>query len=97
MKYIKSDKEENLGKIPGTVIAWADGIIFRCPCDQRQVYVASPPHTISFDSHGYLTLDGSVGSHEDQSRGQKPNWCHFWIKNGNTEMCSDTACPGGSL
>ena len=75
---------------------WQDGVVFKCPCGERQVYVASPPHTITFDEGGLLTLDGSVGSHADDSRGRGKNWCHFHIKGGEAKMCEDAQCPGGA-
>ena len=72
-------------------------IHFRCPCGERMVYVTSPPHTISFDDEGLLTLVGSVGSRASLHLSDgKPNWCHFWLKNGIPKMCFDTRCPGGS-
>ena len=91
MKYTKA-QEHDLGKRAGAVVPWDEGVVFRCPCDERQVYVASPPHTISFGADGALTLDGSVGmrAHGDHER----NWCHFWIKGGVAEMCADAGCLG---
>ena len=79
---------------PGAVVPWKDGVIFRCPCGERQVYVASPPHAITFADDGRLTLDGSVGSRADASRGRPANWCHFHVKNGDVTMCEGSACPG---
>ena len=74
------------------------GVVFRCPCDEREVYVASPPHEISFDEDGALTLDGSVGSRADPSRDRPAkNWCHFHIKAGDPTMCDDSQCPGAGL
>ena len=79
------------------MVPWNDGVVFRCPCDERQIYVASPPHTITFDDDGRLTLNGSVGSKEIRGPGGRPsNWCHFWVWGGTPEMCSDAQCPGGS-
>lgn len=91
---------------PGAVVPFGDGVAFMCPCGSRQVYVASPPHGISFDDDGRLTLHGSVGSHErlrlaaepitDSAWRDRPaNWCHFWIRDGAAVMCVDAACPGG--
>lgn len=101
--FYKLDEGENdtnkvLDKInnPGGVLKWHEGVIFNCPCGERMVYVAEPPHTIIFDSEGALTLNGSVGSHEDKSRNRKSNWCHFFIKEGNVDMCGDSECPGSN-
>ena len=74
---------------------WFAGVVFRCPCDERQVYIASPPHTISFDSEDALTVNASCGY---KARAGRPsNWCHFWIKDGKASMCSDAKCPGANL
>ena len=105
VKYHKSVESE-LKKGSRAVVPWNEGIVFRCPCDERQIYVASPPHKIEFDDEGLLTLDGSVGSRkqlrlpsEDMDsedwKHRAKNWCHFWIKGGVLEMCSGTKCPGG--
>ena len=68
---------------------------FRCPCGQRSVYVTSPPHTVTVDDDGLVTLDGSVGMRRDDARGDGvANWCHFWLKSGIPEMCGDSRCPG---
>ncbi len=85
------------------VLCWEnDAVIFACPCGGREVYVTSPPHTITFSEDGKLTLDGSVGSKEGWKmvRGVgiddlPKNWCHFWLKDGEPEMCDDAKCPGG--
>ena len=90
-----TDPDEQLRRAGARVVVpWGDGIMFRCPCDERQVYVTSPPHKITFDSEGVLTLDGSCGyrAREDLKRPQ--NWCHFFIKDGTPEMCSDAQCTG---
>jgi len=98
----------------GTVIHWPFGsdapqaIVFVCPCGGREVYVTSPPHLISFDAEGALTLDGSVGSrrvgpspdfrrvHGRNLSDLPANWCHFLVENGVATMCDDAACPGGA-
>ena len=82
---------------PGSleVMDWQNGIVFFCPCDGRRVYITSPPHTVLFDAEGVLTLEPSIGSHENESHPQ--NWCHFWLKDGKVEMCADTKCPGANL
>ena len=83
-----------------------DAIVFLCPCGGREVYVTSPPHQITFDEEGKLTLDGSVGSrplsgpHEHRmvhgvSLHDLPaNWCHISIKGGVAKMYDDAKCPG---
>ena len=78
-------------------MTWSDGVVFKCPCGERDVYVSQPPHTIDFDDDELMTLDGSVGSRVDDSRDRAANWCHFWIRGGEHEMASDAQCPGGSL
>ena len=69
-KKYRRGTEDELGQGSRVVVPWDKGVVFRCPLDERQVYVAQPPHTITFDDQGLLTLDGSVGSHADESRGQ---------------------------
>ena len=88
---------------PRGVVHWtepdAEAVQFRCPCGERLVYVRSPPHTITFDDRGRMTLDGSCGSHERGKEGVRgyrpPNWCHFWIADGRPVMVDDAQCPGG--
>ena len=99
MKYVKKKVKaeqinEEFERTPGTVVPWQKGVIFKCPCGERQVYIASPPHTIEFDEEGILTVTASIGSKPDPSRDRKPNWCHFHIKGGVPEMCGDAKCPG---
>ena len=46
-----------------------------------------------------MTLHASCGYREKRKEGEvvRPaNWCHFWIKSGEVEMCGDSQCPGGS-
>ena len=97
MQYRRGTEEE-LGRVAGVVVDWSDGVVFRCPCNHRQVYVESPPHAITFDAKGVLTLDGSCGYRgKPNMKPPRPqNWCHFWLKDGEVEMCSDAKCPGGS-
>ena len=83
-----------LGKGSRKVLELGNNVYFRCPCDERTVYITSPPHTITFEDDGTLTLDGSVGSHEDKGKGRPSNWCHFNVKSGEVEMHSDSICPG---
>ena len=91
--YVR-ERGNDLGKGSRAVVTWNEGVVFRCPCDERQVYVSSPPHTITFDAAGRLTLDGSVGS---RARGGRPaNWCHFHIKAGVPTMCGGVKCPGAA-
>ena len=92
--YKKAEENKDGTLYSGQVIPWANGVVFKCPCVERDVYVASPPHEISFDNEGRLTLDGSVGSREDKSRNRATNWCHFWIKNGIAKIAEDSQCPG---
>lgn len=75
---------------------WHNGVVFLCPCEDRQVYIASPPHTITFDDEGVLTLDPSCG-YKARSAGRSRNWCHFWVQNGQFKMCEDSKCPGVTL
>ena len=85
------------GEVPeGHVIPWQDGVVFRCPCGYRTVYIASPPHTIEFDDDGVLTLDPSCGYKARENLKRPQNWCHFHIKGGSATMCSDAQCPGGT-
>lgn len=84
----------------GPVLAWDEkhgaAVIFRCPCGEREVYVKSPPHTITFDEDGRLTLDGSVASTGHSERSRDIGRCHFHMKSGEAEMCGDASCPGGT-
>ena len=98
-KYHKVDEVEvsYAGPAGSEVMPWSDGVVFLCPCGERQCYVSSPPHTITFDAEGVLTLDGSVGSRADESRDRAENWCHFHIKQGVPTMCSVVQCPGANL
>ena len=94
MKYRKGEGF-TLPKGQRNVLSWEDAAHFRCPCDERTVNVQSPPHSISFDDEGLLTLDGSCGSKVNEALGRPTkNWCHFWIKAGVPEMCEDAKCPG---
>ena len=97
-KYFKATEEDLDNGRPGAVVAWSDGVLFQCPCDERQVYIASPPHTISFDEIGLLTITRSIGyrANPDLTPPRPANWCHFFITQGLVEMCSDAQCPGGS-
>ena len=90
MLYHKSIEEE-LGKVRGAVVPWNEGVVFKCPCNERQCYVSSPPHkSIKFDSEGILTIKPSLGY---RAKGDKPeNWCHFYITQGRFEMCNDAKC-----
>ena len=76
------------------VVECDQGVCFWCPCGEREVYVSSPPHTITFDEEGVLTLDGSCGYHATDVH--PANWCHFWLKDGEAKMVSDAKCPGSS-
>ena len=96
VKY-KKGVESELQTGSRTVVSWNEGVVFRCPCDERQVYISSKIHSISFDEEGLLTLNGSCGYNEKKSLKRKQNWCHFFIKNGEIEMCGDSECPGSKL
>ena len=96
-KYHKSEDPESLKVVEGrTVVPWNDGVVFRCPCDEHQVYVTSPPHTIKFDDDGVFDLKASCGYRKRDDPPRPQNWCHFWINDGVPEMCGDAKCPGGS-
>ena len=79
---------------PREVLVFGAGVYFHCPCGERRIFVASPPHTITFDDGGVLTLDPSCGYAKTTEH--PANWCHFWLKAGVAEMVADAQCPGGS-
>ena len=97
-RRVPTSKTEPEVKEIGPVLhfPWASAVEFRCPCGERVVYVTEPPHKIEFDDDERLTLDGSCGSREQPHLGQPANWCHFFIKGGEVEMCGDAKCPGGN-
>ena len=74
------------------VLVDGDGVHFWCPCGERMVYAASPPHTITFDADGLLTLDPSCSTAKNSE--YPKGWCHFWLKDGEPEMVSSAQCPG---
>ena len=80
---------------PGIVVQWQDGFVFQCPCNERTVYVATPPHRADFDVDRVLTLKGSVGY--PGSKDRPKNWCHFSIRNGEARIHKDAKCPGADL
>ena len=97
--YFKAPEGDLAKGLSGAVVPLPDGVIFRCPCDERTVYIASSIHTISFDDTGFLTLSPSCGykAKPDMKPPRPQNWCHFFIKRGMVvEMCGDSQCPGGS-
>ena len=97
MKYTKIDGGI-LGKGTRDVVVDCEGgAHFLCPCDQRPVYVTSPPHGIEFDSHGVLTLKGSRGYAANERLERPANWCHFSIADGVPSMHSDSKCPGSRI
>ena len=96
-KYRKRTEEELDNGVFGAVVPFGDGIVFQCLCNERTVYIASPPHKITFDDDGVLTIEGSCGYTEKKNLGREENWCHFLLKNGEIEMCSDSKCPGSKL
>lgn len=73
---------------------------FRCPCGMRALKVVDPPHGISYDAAGLLTVRGSIGSRATPRCGSEParptNWCHFSVTAGEPAMYSDARCPGGA-
>ena len=75
----------------------SQAVQFRCPCGDRLPYVVSPPHGIRIAEDGKLTIEGSVGSRENFRNKHPRNWCHFFIRDGQPEMCSDAKCPGKDL
>ena len=94
--YRKTDQSPR-SLTPGWVWHWDEGergaaCQFRCPCGERSVYVTSPPHGISFDTEGLLTLKGSVGYAARDSHPE--NWCHFKMEAGVATMYGDAQCPG---
>ena len=109
MQYRKATSEEQKdprNPAPGSkiVVPWNGGIVFRCPCDKRQIHVTSPPHTINFDKTGLLTIEGSIGSREGLRLIEHPkdfsapkNWCHFAVSNGYATMYGDALCPGSQI
>ena len=83
---------------PRKVVRWLDGVVFRCPCSQRQCYIAEKNHTISFDQNDVMTLEPSIGSRPGSGgKGTPRNWCHFWLRHGQVELCGDAQCPGSYL
>ena len=82
---------------------WDTEAHFRCPCDERTVFITSPPHTIEFDDDGILNIEPSIGFKgvpDPDNPGEwkvPPNWCHFFIKQGVPDICVDSQCPGRAL
>ena len=98
MSLYRWGRKDELKKGSRAVVLWNKGVVFRCPCDYRQVYVASPPHTIKFDPiTRKLTLDGSCGYRANQAANRPQNWCHFSISDGAFVMHGDSQCPGKDL
>ena len=89
-------------RVPGKVIRKGSrdvveidqGVEFMCPCGDRSVYAASPPHSIAFDKDDVLTLDPSCGYGENSEH--PANWCHFHIHDGVPKMVDDAQCPGNA-
>ena len=96
MKYRRGTEEE-LNRGEHVAVPWEDGVVLKCPCGKRDVYVAEPPHEIKFDENGTLTLVGSCGYKENKAHERPQNWCHFSIKDGNVETHMDSQCPGSKL
>ena len=89
--------EQDLVHGSRVVVPWSDGVVFRCPCDERQCYLASPPHTITFDAEGVLHVEPSIGYKARPDLGRPQNWCHFYLRNGEAEILEDSQCPGAAL
>ena len=65
-------------------------VITHCPCGERTIGIASPPHqVVEFDQDGLLTVRKSLNG--QNARGET---CHFYITRGLvSSICSDTTCP----
>ena len=93
---------EKYRRTPGTVlhagtrdvIVAGTGVHFHCPCGERRIFAASPPHTISFDADGVLTLDPSCSTAESSKYPE--GWCHFWLRDGEVKMVASAQCPGNA-
>lgn len=93
--YRKSEEDGAHLRIGERLVnTFGDGVLFRCPCDQRVCYAAEN-HQITFDDDGVLTLDPSCGYAANSEHPQ--NWCHFWLRDGKVEMVGDSGCPGRDL
>ena len=79
----------------GAVAPWNGGIVFRCLCGERQVYVGAQ-NGMTLDPDGLVTLARSCASAADPRRGREKGWCHFWLKAGKVKICSDAKCPGAA-
>lgn len=94
MARYKKEAPQSDGSLPeGHIVPWGDGYVFQCPCNERTIYVACPPHDAQFDTSGGLqTLGGSCGY---RAHGDRPqNWCHFSIVDGEVQMHDDAKCSG---
>ena len=63
---------------------------FICPCGDRVVSVKCPPHEVTFDERGWMSIKNSCGYSKTKTRPE--NWCHFSIKNGVPIMHEDSQC-----
>lgn len=97
MRYFKAEvpEDRSLPLPEGHVVAWQDGVVFQCPCGRRTVYVASPPHEISFADDGAVTIKGSVAS--SPATTERLGYCHIDIKDGNWTMYGDSKCDGAEV
>ena len=79
------------------VFFWESGLLLTCPCSvKRLISIKSPPFGMSFSNEGVLTVDGSIsGSGYIGFKERPKHWCHFFLKDGQPQMCDDTKCPGG--
>ena len=82
---------------PGPVLFWrtdiGEAVVFSCPCGEREVYATTlEGHEFEWDADLRLTVQGSLGSRPKD--GRPLNWCHFFMRDGEVEMCSDAQCGG---
>ena len=99
-KHHSPDMERPL-RTPGPVLFAEDrgeqGVVFSCPCGEREVYVTTQNgHRFEWDDDERLTIHGSCGYRAKPDLGRPDNWCHFFIRGGEVEMCSDSKCPGAN-
>ena len=93
---------EKYRRTPGTVLhagtrevlVDGDGVHFHCPCGERMVYAgeSAPYHRLR---HRRLADAGPVLQHRKNSE-YPAGWCHFWLRDGVTEMVTSAQCPGSA-
>ena len=70
------------------------GIMFRCPCGFRVVWVTCPPHeSIEYGDGERVTVHGSLGACPTGKYPRK-NWCHGDLNDGKFSLYGDSVCPG---